>query len=235
MLLHYSRDFVLSPSDFTSENKLKLSTVLELFQTVATDHAEQIGAGFEEMLKQDIAWVLVKTRLTYVSNLLQDGKVKVVTYPHPKGRIGYVRDYLIFDNNENLLVKGSSLWTLVSFSQRKLLRPTFDYAGEYVNNKVYDDDFMRFSPLVSQNHEYVYRISEKDMDRNMHTNNVKYADFIINGLKKQPKIKDFSIQYSAETVLGDEIKIAYLSEENGDIKICGTCCGKNVFNALITI
>ena len=233
MLLKYTQIFKLNSADFTDNGDIKLSKALDLFQTVATNHAEQIGAGFDKMLKNDIAWVLVKTRLTIVGKANGEDNVKVVTYPHPKGRIGYVRDYLIFDEKENLIIKGSSLWTLVSFSQRKLLRPTFDYEGEYVNEKAYEDDFIRFTPLMSQNNEYVYLILETDIDRNMHTNNVKYADFIINGLKNQPKIKEFSIQYSSETKLNDEILISYLIQE-GEIKICGTSNGKNIFNALIT-
>lgn len=234
MLLRHEDYFKLSTDDFYYNGDVKLSCILNLFQTVASDHAEKLGMGFDDMIKKDMIWVLVKIRLDVVDKIPFTSTVKVVTYPHPKGRLGYVRDYLIYDENGNLTVKGSALWCFVSYSTRKLLRPTIDYEGEYVDSKIYLDDFIRLSPILSQNHSYVCHILQTDIDRNNHTNNVKYADFIINGLNEIPNIKSFSIQFNHETKLGDEINLAYDVQEK-EINATATCNDKNAFNAQIII
>lgn len=233
MLLRHEDIFKLSANDFYQNGNIKLNAVLNLFQTVASDHAEKIGLGFKPMLEKDIIWVLIKIRLDIVGEIPFSSTVKVVTYPHPKGRLGYVRDYLIYNEKDELVVKGSSLWCLVSFSSRKLLRPTIDYEGQFVDNKVYLDDFARLTPVMAQNHEYVCHILQTHIDRNNHTNNIKYADFIIDGLTKIPNVKSFSIQFNNETTLGDEIKIGYEFKDNV-INATATSCDKNSFNAQIT-
>ena len=233
MKLEFCKDFTLTTNDFYNNQNMKLSAILNLFQTVAGDHAEMIGLGFDEMLKMDIVWMLVNVKCTIIKRLHRGDKVTVYTNPQPKGRMGYVRDYYIYNEQNELCVKGSSFWCLVSFTQRKFLRPTIEYVGEFVDKKAYEEDFERLKPFaVSENPAYVCKILNTHLDRNEHANNIKYSDFIIDGLDEIPDIEEFEIKYVSETKKGESLRIGY--EKQGNIiYACGENEGKTSFVAKI--
>lgn len=220
MDLIYSENIKLTANDYLCDQQIKPSSVLNLFQTVASDHAELIGMGFKEMLAKDIIWVIVKTRYDVVAPVPFACTVKVVTVPQPKGRVGYVRDYFVYDLNDNLLIKGSTLWCLASVSTRKFVRPTIDYVGTHVSMKAYDDDFARLSPVCSQNNGYVCPILRTHLDRNGHANNIHYADFAINCINYLPSISSFAIQFSCESKEGDVLNL-YHKYDNESIIVSG--------------
>lgn len=234
MKLEFCKEFTLTTNDFYSNGNIKISSVLNLFQTVAGDHAELAGLGFDNMIKLDIVWMLTSLKCTIERQLKIGEKVKVYTNPQPKGRIGYVRDYYIYNDKNEECIKGSSFWCLVSFSKRTYLRPTFEYQGEFVDKKAYENDFERLKPFpVSQNPAYVCKILNTHIDRNGHTNNINYADFVINGLDQIPKIEEFEIKFVSETVKGDSLCIGYEKQDN-IIYACGEKNEKTSFIAKIT-
>ncbi len=234
MILEYKDTFTLTTNDFYYNEQLKLSAILNLFQTVAGDHSELIGAGFDEMLKKDIVWMLLNVKCTIYKRLHRGDKITVSTIPLPKGRIGYVRDYYIYNEDGELCVKGSSFWCLVSYSQRRILRPTYEYVGEFVDKKAYEEDFERLKPFsVSENPAYVCTILNTHIDRNKHANNIKYADFAIDGLDEIPNIYEFEIKYVSECKKNDTLSIGYEKQDN-IIYVCGENNDKTSFVAKIT-
>ncbi|MBO5223842.1 MAG: hypothetical protein J6C23_04955 [Clostridia bacterium] len=234
MLLQYSDTFTLTTNDFYYDKQIKLSAILNFFQTVAGDHADILGAGFDELLKKDIVWMLINVKCTIYKNLHRGDKITVTTIPLPKTRIGYIRDYYIYNENGELCIKGSSFWCHVSFSQRKILRPTFEYVGEFVDKRAYEEDFERLKPFpVSQNPTYVCKILNTHIDGNAHANNIKYADFAVDGLDEIPQISEFEIRYVSECKKGEELAIGYEKQDN-IIYVCGENNGKTSFAAKIT-
>lgn len=233
MLLLYSQDFTFTTNDYYYNDNLKISSILNVFQTVAGDHAELIGAGYEEMMKQDIVWMLLHLKCDIIKSFKRGEKITVKTVPQPKGRIGYVRDYYIYNDKNELCVKGSSFWCLVSFSKRRLLRPTFEYKGEFADFKAYEQDFERLTPFsVSENPAYVCKILNTHIDKNGHVNNIKYADFVVDGLDEIPDICSFEIKYVSECRKGDTLNIGYQKQDN-TIYACGENNGKTSFVAKI--
>ena len=51
MIIEYKRQFNLRINDFDCHDNILMSTVLDLFQGVAGDHANLLGIGFEEFKK----------------------------------------------------------------------------------------------------------------------------------------------------------------------------------------
>ena len=62
----WEKEYTLRASDFDRYLRIKPSSVLELFQDAAGQHAEEIGVGYEEMAKRSYAWVLTKVKLKFV-------------------------------------------------------------------------------------------------------------------------------------------------------------------------
>ena len=91
----WEKEYYLRASDFDKFNHIKPSAVLDLFQDAAGQNAEDIGVGFEEMIKRSYLWVLTKVKFKII---LQPGiyqKVKIKTWPLAPNRMSYRREYCI--------------------------------------------------------------------------------------------------------------------------------------------
>ena len=64
----YQENFRLRISDFDTFDHLTPHAVLDLFQDVAGKHADLIGVGFDKMIKDNLIWVLLRTKYEVIKN-----------------------------------------------------------------------------------------------------------------------------------------------------------------------
>ena len=62
----YENEYILRMSDFDKYNRIKPSAVLELFQDVAGQHANEIGVGYDEMMQRSYFWVIVRIKFKII-------------------------------------------------------------------------------------------------------------------------------------------------------------------------
>ena len=117
----WEKEYTLRASDFDKYLRIKPSSVLELFQDAAGQHAEEIGVGYEEMAKRSYAWVLTKVKLKFVSNPKNYQNVIIKTWPISPDRLTYRREFIIEDDKGNRLVGGSSEWVVMHWKKRRLV------------------------------------------------------------------------------------------------------------------
>ena len=65
----WQNEYRLRASDFDKYNRIRLSSVLDLFQDAAGQHADLLGVGFERMLERHYLWVLVRIKLQIISQM----------------------------------------------------------------------------------------------------------------------------------------------------------------------
>ena len=122
MELINEKEYYLRTSDFDCRGKIKISSILDLFQDIAGDHAQKIGIGMETMLEKKLIWVLSKLKLQIFGDVGLYSSVKAKTWPLPPTRIGFIREYLIMDDDGNILIKGTSEWVVVNSETRRFAR-----------------------------------------------------------------------------------------------------------------
>ena len=138
--------------------------------------------------------------------------------------LAYQRDYYLHDAAGNELVVASSQWCIINFQTRKVERSSFDYQGEFCNKIAFLEGFERIRlPELTPAGRYV--ITERDLDRNEHTNNCRYADIVAGVLDRKEAIRRFLIHYAKETRLHDEIQLFQASTEDGRI-VVGKAAGR---------
>lgn len=231
-MLKHRLDFRTTTEDFNENGKIKLSSLLHFCQEVATEHADIIGIGMDELLKIDIIWVLVKMKLRILEDMYQDEDYYIVTYPRPQKSRYCPRDYYIYDKNDKLVVVGSSVWSLVNCVTRKMVRHELDFNGEFTTEIPFPEGFGKIrmkEPDVAG--EYV--VVEKDIDNNGHCNNCSYGD-MVERVTDVKQVGEFLIQYSKETKLGETIQLHCQNTEDGQM-ISGTLAdGETVFLTKLT-
>lgn len=206
-MLKMIRELVFKESDFDSDGNIKASSLMYEFQEIAAEHATKLGLGIDYMMANNVIWVMTKLRFK-VNRKLRPGVTYILeTYPRPRKGITFFRDYYIYSkesgNIEDLDAAGSSQWCVINFETRKIERRKVDFDGDFIDHEIFEDGIHKIhseNPALAGKHI----VAETDMDVNNHMNNCRYADMIedITGTRWY---KDFTIHFSKEAVLGEEI------------------------------
>ena len=235
----FSKKYSLRTSDYDVNKNLRISSILDLFQDAAGIHSDLLNIGYDDLKKQNLIWVLLRTKLVVYSMPEMHSDVIVKTWPCKPSFFGYIRDYQIADNSGNVIIEGSSLWTIIDSTLRK---PVAVEAGIYnidsyhdepgfdikISKRIRNFDTDGLSPFT------VYP-SASDIDINGHVNNTKYANYALNSLNTlgEPDIHQFQIDYHHEIMLDDKVSIYHRvydnkycfmgTDENGNIYYLAEC------------
>ena len=214
----YVKSFNLRTSDFDTYRRISPASVLDLFQTVAGEHALMLGCGFESLFARKLLWVLVRTKYQVISQPETYQTVVVKTWPLAPSRVGFQREYLIEDEKGNLLIKGSSDWAIIHSEQRKIVSAADVYPEmEHLTEKCFDERLKKLPDFEAKGEGYPICPAFSQLDMNSHVNNTKYASFALDAISPDEgdKIKAFQIDYRREVKRGEQLFVYTKRDENG--------------------
>lgn len=217
-MLMLQQELTFTEEDFDEKGNIKASSLMYAFQEIAAAHAQRLDLGFDDLMANNYIWVLSKLRFS-VAARMEEGKAYVLkTYPRPKKGVTFFRDYYIYDDADLLMAAGTSHWCIINFETRKIERAKIDFDGVFIDHEPFENGIEKFKvdqeALVQIGS---HKVVEDDLDENQHVNNCRYADMVENVLAGHT---DFSIYFSKEALLGDEI-ILYKAEDGGYIYVEG--------------
>ena len=228
-LLTIKHDLRFGAEDFDAKGNIKASSLMYAFQEIAADHANGLGLGFDDLMANNLIWVLSKVRFQ-VSGVIEEGKDYVLrTYPRPKKGVTFFRDYYLFEGEESEgkepIAKGTSHWCIINFETRKIERAKVDFDGIFVDYEAFENGIEKFKIDQDTLVQFgVHKVVEDDLDDNEHVNNCRYADMVEEELSG---FEECSIYYSKEALLGDEI-LLYKGQEGDYSMIEGRLADETV-------
>ena len=221
--------------DFYNHGILPFS-ILCAFQDASTKHAELLNVGFAKMIEKHLLWVTMRIKFEIVRQPKVNEMLKIVTYPSGKNMLEFDRDYVIYDINDNIIIKGQSKWCLIDSKSRKICKMIDDVKIDN-NPPIFSEKFLKtesFEPINLP--DLSYQISSNDIDNNGHTNNTIYAKIlspIINNISDE--IKFFQINFLKESYLGDRIDIYQKVDENSILFLGKLCERETSFTAKVIL
>lgn len=229
-MITYEMPVSFSPDKFTADGTIKFSALQFVLQDIGGIHAEQLGLGYEAMMRDNQIWVITKLKYRLLGPIRPDTRYRLVTFPKPHRGILYQRDFKLMDTDGTVLAIAISQWCVMDFTTRKVLRTGKDFQGEFCDEVLFPEGFDRFR-AKELTPAGTYTITESDLDGNDHTNNCRYADMVEQVLPGR-SAADFSITFAYETRLGDVIHL--FTSPGGDRTIVsGVVDGQTVFSALV--
>ena len=205
----YSETFRTRESDFDANGNLKPSAVLDFFQEIAGTHACLLGLGLDDLLKNELLWVVISSPEAHKN-------IVVKTWPLEPSRVTLQRDYLIEDEDGNILVRGTSEWVTMNAQTRKLVISNNVYPLEsFCEEKAFEDKMRKVADFKEETEPKIIVPEFCDLDRNIHVNNIKYADFVMNMLcsEKSAPVKTFQIDFHKDIYKGERISL-YMQESD---------------------
>ena len=219
--------------DFDESGNVRASALLRHFEQIATDHAEMMGIGHDDLIKENRIWVLSKLRFRMHGRIRAGELYDIATYPSTGRGAAYPRGYYICDEDENLIVSAMSQWCVVDFETRKLVRSALEFSGEYIDIPAVEEKIEKIKYKEPQS-AGVHIVTEEDLDINCHVNNCRYADMTSDVLGRND-YQSFTINFLRETVIGDRIDLLTERAEDGGDIVVGMLEDKSVvFQAKVT-
>ena len=232
------RTYHLRTSDFDMRNRILPSSVLDLFQDAAGEHAASLGAGYYDLLPENKCWMILRLRYEVVNQPKLFSDVTVRTWPIESRRLEFDRDYVMYDKDGNVLVKGTAQWAILDVSDREkpqlVTARSFDLGlDEYIAERALEGRFERLaSNFEADGDPFITQSGYTDIDTNDHVNNIKYANFILNAidLPYEREIRSFRIDYVKEIL--EKSRISVYTKTDGDTVLCrGESAGLVCFTA----
>ncbi len=192
---------------------LKIFAFMNIAQEIAGQQADSLGFGYDNLIKESVAWVLSRIHVKFLSLPKWKDEISIETWHKGSDRLFGFRDYEVLDSKGNQIIIATSSWLIIDTNTRKLQRLDNimgeNSPGYNPRNAIKEAADRLVSPHQM---EYVGKrvVSFSDIDINRHTNNAKYIewafDYIDNDLVTKMTVTDMAINFNAESRLGENIE-----------------------------
>jgi len=203
--------------------KLRTSAMFTLLQDAASRHCDLIDLGPEHTLGRGFLWVITRQKAEIISLPGYEDEITVETWPGPTKHVIFPRYYQIKDSAGNVLVKASSVWTLIDASTRSLA--TFDKHGIKIEGLVTGEEITlpRAPDTLEISEEHDFTVPYSYIDINGHMNNTRYLDLaedLIESPAAGDELRAITVEYSNEARIGEKLNIS-IGKEGKKYYVCG--------------
>lgn len=208
----YRTHYKLENSDVNLHRRLRTSRLFEMLQTGCVRHTEELGAGRKKTLDQGILWVVIQQYLEIHRMPEYDEEITVETWPGKTMHVLFPRYFRVLDNQGQVLINGSALWTLIDSHTRKMV-----FADQY-GIDVPGEDHEGQAPLPhaikteNADHHTAFTVPYSYCDLNGHMNNARYLDLaedVIPDAAQGAELRSITTQYAEEIRFAQTIDIAW--------------------------
>ena len=214
----FSKDYTITCYEADANQLMRPTAMLDLMQEAANVNASTLGFGYDEMMNSNTAWVLSRIHVKFMNTPKWREEVNLKTWHKGVSKLFYLRDFILSDKAGNPMVLATTSWLIIDMNTRRLVRnsdlalsDTAMHAIETPADKVVLP--LDIEPELVRKHPVTW----SEIDTNGHVNNVKYAVWAIDAVKaediKERPLKELLINYDAEVMPGDTVKISRVRQE----------------------
>ena len=117
----YKKEFIISNNDVDYRFNLKPANLYRIFQDIALKATEEVGSDSISLSKRGIDWVITRMDVEIKRLPRCNEKITVCTYPGKDLAMLYPRYFYILDENNNVIIRASSIWALIDAKTRKVI------------------------------------------------------------------------------------------------------------------
>ena len=200
--------------DFTG--KATLPVIGNFILQAATIHAQERGFGYEEVSKDNVAWVLSRLAIETSEYLGHGRDITVETWVEAVAAFFTQRCFRFLDEENKVVGYARTVWAAINMETRRPVDIPHWCPGlvEYVEEgKECPIEKTPKIPAVKEGAEPAtsYFVRYSDIDINKHMNSVKYIEHVINvfdlAFFKEKQIHRFDMAYLAEGAFGDKLDL----------------------------
>ncbi len=197
-------------------NRMTPVFFMQVLEEFGSQHAKQFGMGYEDLLKENLVWVVSRLHIRFVKPVNWEDRLVFSTW-HMGQEDGlfFRRDAMMADLDGEPLVVATTGWLLLDFSTRAMVRHSnfVSRPDTFCLEKAIVEPApkLRIPAGVQMQHIYTHRVRMSDLDHNQHVNNTRYARFSLDAIPedvmRERSIKDFYINFVHEAQTHDDLEL----------------------------
>ncbi len=202
-----------------SQGRMGLYALLNVLQDAAWIHADSLGLGYSFAKIHGIYWALIRQRVQMHKWVGLGERLTIKTWTYPANNNNFHREFLIYDSKGEEIGRSRSVWVTVSALTKKSVSHeqvlgVHDFDWESIlHRESLDLDVSK----INLPNDFVimekFRVRNSDIDINDHVNNTNYARWILDAIPRawhsQHLLKEYEVNFIAETRLGDSVQIEF--------------------------
>lgn len=215
----YQHDFVVPWHQIDRNGRLSMKAFEDYLQQAATQHAEDLGFGYDYLNSHQALWVLVAVKGVFYSHPQWLDDLSLRTWHRGCKGVISLRDFALYTKSGHLVATASSEWVIINHQTRAMISPSIlDPYNDTIVEDAAMEPFTLKRNVPTEVQSAGYTVVFSDLDFNGHTNNSRYFEWISNvfePLNSQHKaIKRFDIKFHSECFLGEHINMLYSFVQN---------------------
>jgi medium-chain acyl-[acyl-carrier-protein] hydrolase len=193
--------------------RLSIPAAFGILGDAAGRDASRRGWGYDELAERNQAWVLIRAKMRINRQPVWGDQIILRTWPKLMEGVVAYRDFQILDDQRNILIAGSTAWTLMDLSTRKPVR---------LVGKEYDTgDLSNYHAIMDKPAKIIWPESLETikemtaefghLDMNNHVNNSRYIEWIMNEIPVEAlltrQLKEVEVNFISEVKHLDYLQI----------------------------
>ena len=199
-------------SEMDCDMVLKPSAMLQFLQDLASDNAEFLNFGYSYIIKNNLAWFLLKYHIEFDDYPEGIYDITIKTEPRGYNKIFAFRDFEIL-HHDKLIGRATSSWALVDLETKSMANVAEVLAeNKYMvphEKRENDLNFGKIKLPESFDTEKIFEIRFDDLDVNRHVNNANYIVWAFETLdfdfRRKHKLKTLDMMFKKEISYGSKV------------------------------
>lgn len=213
------------------DGKISLTSLADLLQEIAWRHADSADFG-RNLVDKQLMWALSRLEIKVEKFPKWGQSIQLFTGGRGADKLFAFREFLVWDQNDQVLVRGMSSWLLLNSETKRIQKPESVLPAVLFDTNL-KPEWQPSKILVSgeliATEEVKVRLS--DLDLNNHVNNTSYIRWVENLLFDQGvRPESIAINYLSECVGGDIVLLKLYKGDFGS-RVAGSVNEKIVFTA----
>ena len=213
------KELIIGSYFVDNRQRLTVPALLGLMQEIAWEHSTSYNAGWDFLQSINLFWALSKMHLKINRLPLWNEVVKLCTWGKQPENVIFHRDFEMYDEQGNLLLTATSVWTTLSTIDGRVQRIPAEVGQRIVvpeNRHAIREAAQKIKKIAIVNPPCWHSVLHSDIDMNQHVNNARYVQWVLNHFphefQNQHNIKELMINYLSQAKMGDFYAIEQLEE-----------------------
>jgi len=239
MVSVWKENFEIKSYNVDFQQNLKPSVLMQFFEEVASSHAASLGGGYEALIVRDLFWALARLKVEITRMPRWGETILIETWPCGNEGLLFRRDFIVYDKDQQVVIRGVSGWLLVAASTLRPQRPSQLGIDLPINKgKKALDYFPERITTRTEQVAFCKTVAYNEIDQNLHVNNTRYLDWATDCFQmkhyQEQTLTGFTLEFLSETHWGDEIELRIGGLElKSDVEAFEQSSGITLFKAIL--
>lgn len=216
----FTGKFYIGYSDITKDSTLSNTSILKLFENVASMHSRVAN---DDINQSEGRWFLTGYHVKITKRPVYGETVTINTWSRDMKGVQASREFEVYNEKGELCLTGLSNWIRINAKTLRLERISpelYEAYGSEPDHTNFNYSWIeKFKESETPDFDKEFHIERNFIDANNHMNNVYYLDLVTNILPEEVyqagELNEFLIMYKSAIKYDETVNCSFAAEDDG--------------------